>query len=150
MGVSKSNLIAVSVLLTITAFSCSMPGFTPKSQTSAAPGYQPRPAKLSGVLDLKPECLTGYYEIKLQGIFDAQNVQVTSQTDEKGHFSLVAPPGHYLMMVSKGPCGSKQAVDLEENTEHMVSVSVGNTSAVEMNEEKGGRLPASVLILPKR
>ncbi len=154
---NKSNTLSIAILLTITAFSCSLPIFS-KNQTSGSAGavgekaFQPRPAKLSGVLELHEGCSPGYYQVRLQGIFDGASVQVESQSDESGRFSLVAPPGRYLMMVNKENCGSKQAIELEENTEHMFSVVVQETKAVEKfsQNDNGDRLPASILILPKR
>ena len=154
MGLAnKTNLISVTVLLTVTAFSCSFPMFSKNSSVNSnSPKFQPRPAKLSGVLELHEGCNPGYYQVRLQGIFEGATVQVESQTDETGHFSLVAPPGRYLMMVNKEACGSKQPIELEENTEHMFSVVVQETKSVEKiaQNENGDRLPASVLILPKR
>ena len=155
MGLSsKSNTITVAVLLTVTAFSCSLPIFSrsvaPNPNLSAHDqSNQLHPAKLSGVLDLNGDCVPGYYQVKLQGIFETVNIQVESQTDQTGHFSLTAPPGKYIMSVSKDGCGSKQTVELEENTEHMYSVVVFDTNSVDREGQKGGRLPASVLIEPK-
>lgn len=122
------------------------------SSNSPDKKFQPRPAKLSGVLELHEGCSPGYYQIRLQGIFEGATVQVESQSDESGHFSLVAPPGRYLMMVNKENCGSKQPIELEENTEHMFSVVVQETKSVEKITENPttDRLPASVLIMPKR
>ena len=147
---NKSNLITVTVLLTVTAFSCSLPIFSARNQNAGVQNFQPKPAKLSGVLELKGECAAGYYQIKLQGMFEGSNIQVESQSDQAGHFSLVAPPGRYLMTVNKDHCGSKQSVELEENTEHMLAITVNDTGTVERIGQKEGRLPASVLILPKR
>jgi hypothetical protein len=153
---NKQNTISIAVLLTVTAFSCSMPIFSRNQGTNSGTSttdknFQPRPAKLSGVLELHEGCSPGYYQVRLQGILEGANVQVESQTDESGHFSLVAPPGRYLMMVNKENCGSKQAIELEENTEHMFSVVVQETKAIEKVTQKdsGTRLPASVIIQPK-
>jgi hypothetical protein len=154
---NKTNTLSAMILLTVTAFSCSMPIFSKNQGTGTATSsndknFQPKPAKLSGVLELHEGCLAGYYQIRLQGIFEGANVQVESQTDESGHFNLLAPPGRYVMMVNKDSCGSKQTIELEENTEHMFSVIVQETKAVEkfgLNQNHD-RLPASVLIEPKR
>ena len=154
---NKTNTLSVMILLTVTAFSCSMPIFSKNQGVSSSnqvadKNFQPKPAKLSGVLELKEGCAAGYYQIRLQGIFEGANVQVESQTDESGHFNLVAPPGRYLMMVNKESCGSKQTIELEENTEHMFSVIVQETKEVEKFgvNANNDRLPASVLIQPKR
>ncbi len=149
----NSNILTATVLLSITAFSCSMPLF---SKTTAAnrdvKNFKPKPAKLSGVLDLHEGCPPGFYQIRLQGLFEGANTQVESQSDQAGHFSLLAPPGQYLMQVGSGACGAKQSVELEENTEHMVSIVVTETKAIEKVglNQNGGRLPASILIEPKR
>ena len=63
---------------------------------------------------------------------------------------MMAPPGRYLIEVAREGCGAKQSIELEDNTEHMVSVSVIETKAVERFGMPEGRLPASVLILPKK
>lgn len=135
-----------------TAFSCSLPFL---SRTNSANGvsdksFQPRPAKLSGVLSLSDSCTPGYYQVRLQGLFEASAIQVDSQTDQSGRFSLVAPPGQYMMIVSKEECGSRERVTLEENTEHMLAVNVGETRQFEKSGKIKGRLPASVLVMPKR
>jgi hypothetical protein len=151
----RSTTVTFTVLLTITAFSCSMPIFT-KFQNGVAvtpvdKSFQPKPAKLSGLLDLKEGCGPGFYQIKLQGLFEGANTQVESQSDQSGHFALVAPPGQYMVMVSKDGCGAKQNLELEENTEHMISIIVTETQAtVKRIEQNQGRLPASVLIEPHR
>jgi hypothetical protein len=151
---NRSNTLAVVVLLTVTAFSCSMPIFThvsaPTGAQTADKNFKQKPAKLTGILDLKGECTPGYYQVKLQGLFDGANTQVESQTDQSGHFSLIAPPGQYLMSVTKEGCGSKQTIELEENTEHMLAVTVTENRPSEKFGENGGRLPASILVLPKK
>ncbi len=144
----KSNTITMTILLSVSAFSCSQPIFNRNAGTTTALGdkFMPKPAKLSGVLDLQLGCGPGFYQIKLKGLFDGANSQVESQSDQSGHFSLIAPPGQYLVQVSKEGCGAKQTVELEENTEHMVSIIVTETKAVEKVGATEGRLPASVLI----
>ena len=149
----RSNTITVTILLSITAFSCSMPLFSKNAGNTAATaskGFQPKPAKLSGVLELHEGCVPGFYQIKLHGLFEGANTQVESQSDQNGRFSLVAPPGNYLMQVSNASCGAKQTLELEENTEHMISVIVTETKPIEKIGQNDGRLPASVLIEPKR
>lgn len=138
--------------LALTAISCSLPFLGKSSGTTSTVErtFQPRPAKLSGVLTRKDGCTAGYYQVKLQGLFDAAQIQVDSQTDQSGHFSLIAPPGQYMMIVNKEQCGSRERITLEENTEHMLEVAVQETKAVEKEGIPKGRLPASVLILPKR
>ena len=148
----RSNTITLTILLTVSMFSCSSPLFTKVLPGNAALGekFQPKPAKLSGVLDLQLGCSPGFYQIKLKGLFDGANSQVESQTDESGHFSLVAPPGQYLVQVMKEGCGAKQTLVLEENTEHMISIIVTETKAIEKVGLNEGRLPASVLIQAHR
>ncbi len=150
----RSSTITIMILLTVTAFSCSMPLFT-KSQAVSSSGagdknFHAKPAKLSGVLDLQDTCGPGFYQIRLTGLFEGANTQVESQSDQSGHFSLQAPPGKYLIQVKKDGCGSKQSIELEENTEHMVSIVVNETKAIEKVGDNDGRLPASVLIEQKK
>ena len=110
----------------------------------------PKPAKISGLLDLRESCGPGFYQIKLQGLFEGASIQVESQSDEAGRFALVAPPGQYLVLVSKDGCGAKQNLELEENTEHMISIIVTETKSIEKVGQNEGRLPASVLIEPHK
>ena len=149
----RSTTITATILLTITAFSCSPPMFSRSNGTNSLGDkvFQPKTAKLSGLLDLKEACHPGFYKIKLQGLFEGSGTQVESQSDQVGHFSLVAPPGQYLVqVVSKDGCGAKQTLELEENTEHMISIQVTETLAIEKEAKNEGRLPASVLIEPHR
>ena len=151
----RSNTITALILLSITAFSCSMPLFSKNASNGASvatnSNFKPKPAKLSGVLDLHEGCAPGFYQIKLHGLFEGANIQVESQSDQSGHFSLLAPPGNYLMQISNEACGAKQTLELEENTEHMISVIVSETKSIEkVGQKNEGRLPASVLIEPKR
>lgn len=155
--VFKSNTLSLVVLLSLTAFSCSLPLFSKTGSggatnlTPSDKNFKPKPAKLSGVLDLHESCQPKFYQIKLTGLFEGANTQVESQSDQSGRFSLVAPPGQYLMQVVGDGCGAKQTVELEENTEHMVSIVVNESQAQERStSQNGGRLPASVLIEPKR
>ncbi len=154
--IHRSNRTLVAIFLTITAFSCSLPFFSRPSTGGNGKGVsadkkdEPRPAQLSGVIEFGDGCKAGYYQIKLQGIFEGANVQIESQSDQSGHFNLTAPPGRYLLLVNRENCASKQAVELEQNTEHMLSIPVNETKMVEKSSEIGGRLPASVLIEPKK
>jgi hypothetical protein len=151
----RSSTVTGTILLMITAISCSMPIF---SRVPGAPGggvvdksFKPKPAKLSGLLDLVAGCQPGFYTIKLQGLFEGASTQVESQSDKAGRFSLVAPPGQYSLQVSSPDgCGAKQSLELEENTEHMISIIISETRPYEKVAENEGRLPASVLIQPKR
>jgi hypothetical protein len=146
----RKNTTTITVLLSLTAVSCSLPFFSRNSGSvgglTSVEKATPIQAKLSGVIELSEGCAAGYYQIKLVGLFEGANTQVESQSDQSGHFSLVAPPGAYMVQVGKDGCGSKQAITLEENTEHMISLSVRETKAVEKAGESQGRLPASVLI----
>lgn len=125
-------------------------GVGPAGLVQSGKNFQPKPAKLSGVLDLHEGCVPGFYQIRLQGLFEGANIQVESQSDQSGRFSLLAPPGRYLMQVASEGCGAKQTLELEENTEHMISIIVSETKSVERFQENNGRLPASLLIEPKR
>jgi hypothetical protein len=146
----RSNTITVTFLLLITAFSCSMPIFTKFQNGPVASivdkAFLPKPAKLSGLIELTGECGPGFYQIKLVSLFDSANTQVESQSDQTGRFSLVAPPGQYYVQVNKDGCGAKQSIELEENTEHMISIPVTETKAMVKTMHFEGRLPASILI----
>jgi hypothetical protein len=151
----RSTTVTITILLTITAFSCSMPIFTHGSGGVAANSldkkFKPKPAKLSGLLDLREGCGPGFYQVKLQGLFEGASVQVESTSDQTGRFSLVAPPGQYMVQVANQEgCGAKQSLELEENTEHMISIIVTETKAIEKVGQDSGRLPASVLIEPHK
>jgi len=151
----RSSTITITILLTVTAFSCSMPIFSHGNGGGFAGGvvdksFKPKPAKLSGLLDLREGCGPGFYQIKLQGLFEGASIQVESTSDQTGRFNLVAPPGQYLVVVNKDGCGAKQNLELEENTEHMISVIVTETKAIEKVGLNEGRLPASVLIEPHK
>lgn len=151
MGTRMGNPLWAGIgVLTLLASSCSLPGNRLPPPQVVEKSFQPRPAKLSGVLTLKDDCSAGYYQVKLQGLFESAQIQVDSQTDQSGHFNLIAPPGQYLMIVTKGECGSRERITLEENTEHMLAVSVQETKSIEKMGEPQGRLPASVLVMPKR
>ncbi len=107
-------------------------------------------ATLSGVLEFKEGCEAGYYKVILRGLFEGAGVQVETQSDSLGKFSVTAPPGKYLAQVVREQCGAKVTVDLESNTEHMFSFVVQESKAIEkVGEEEArfpSRLPASVLV----
>ncbi|NDG84003.1 MAG: hypothetical protein EBX52_03070 [Proteobacteria bacterium] len=105
---------------------------------------------MSGVIALDEPCKAGYYQVKLTGLFDGGQNQVETQSDRAGRFSLQAPPGRYLVQVAKDGCGARQSIELEDNTEHMISVMVSETGNYQREQEIDGRLPASVLVPLKR
>lgn len=149
----QTAALGLSMALILSGFSCSLPFFNrygDAGQGASERGTAGRAAKLSGYLELGEGCPPGYYQVKLLGLFEGSGNQVESQTDQTGRFSIEAPPGRYLVQVAKEGCGAKQSIELEENTEHMISVSVLETKGVERYGMPEGRLPASVLILPKR
>jgi hypothetical protein len=149
----QTALLGISVALILSGFSCSLPFFSRYGESGNGSGDRApsgRAAKLSGYLELGEGCPPGYYQVKLLGLFEGAETQVESQTDQTGRFSIEAPPGRYLVQVAKEGCGAKQSIELEENTEHMISVSVLETKGIEKFGMPEGRLPASVLILPKR
>ena len=145
-----TTAVSILVLLTLTGYSCSLPFFNKNADPTGAIVSEKAgsglPAKLSGVIDLGEGCKPGYYQVHLTGLFEGGSNQVESQSDQAGHFSLVAAPGRYLIQVTKDGCGSKQTILLEDNTEHMISIQVTETKGVERFELPEGRLPASVLI----
>ncbi len=108
------------------------------------------PAHLSGLIELDEACKAGYYQVKLTGLYDGGQNQVETQSDRSGRFSLEAPPGRYLVQISKDGCGARQPIELEDNTEHMISVMVFETKSDQREETIEGRLPASVLVPLKR
>jgi hypothetical protein len=140
----------IASCLGVTAFSCSLPLFGKQAGEGVGDRGSSIPARLSGVLDRAPSCGTGYYQIRLVGLGEETQTQVEAQSDQNGKFTMVAPAGSYQIQVTKGDCGVKQVLHLEGNTEHMVSLSVGETKAIEKADQGVGRLPASVLIEPKR
>jgi hypothetical protein len=140
----------VTAALGLTLFSCSLPFFAKTEGEGGTEKGSLIPARLSGVLELAPGCKPGYYQIRLMGQSGASQTQVEAQSDQNGHFSITAPAGTYLVQVTRGECGVKQSIHLEGNTEHMISLSVGETRALEKADLSPGRLPASVLIEPKR
>jgi hypothetical protein len=149
----QTAVLGITVALILSGFSCSLPFFNRNGEAGSGSGDRGasgRAAKLSGYLELGEGCPPGYYQIKLVGLFEGSENQVESQTDQTGRFSIEAPPGRYMVQVAKEGCGAKQAIELEENTEHMISVSVLETKGIERYGMPEGRLPASVLILPKR
>ncbi len=140
------------MVLTLSGYSCSSPIFGKSGGSGSNGGAEKAllPARLSGVIERAGNCGAGYYRIRLTGLFDGGQNQVETESDRSGRFSMTAPPGRYMMEVSKDSCGSRQWIELEDNTEHMVSVSALETEGYERFEEPTGRLPASVLIPPKR
>jgi hypothetical protein len=123
-----------------------LPTPVPAPSASSEKAFQPRPAKLSGVLTHEGACSPGYYQVNLQGLAESAHIQVETQTDQSGRFQLTAPPGQYLMMVGQGECGSRETVVLEENTEHMMAVAVRDGKRIDKVGNIKGRLPASVLV----
>jgi hypothetical protein len=146
--------LAVGTLLsvTLTGYSCSLPFFNKTGEGANAGGGEKvlLPAHLSGVIDLGESCKAGYYQVKLTGLFEGGQSQVETQSDRSGRFSLQAPPGRYMIQVSKDGCGSRQPIELEDNTEHMISMMVTETKGFQREEVLEGRLPASVLVPVKR
>jgi hypothetical protein len=146
---SPKGLAALSLL---TLFSCSVPFFGKGRVSSNEEGAQ-KLATLSGVLDFKEGCEAGYYKIVLKGLFDGAGVQVETQSDSLGRFSVTAPPGKYIAQVVKEQCGSKEAVELEKNTEHMLTFVVQESKAIEkvgdLENHFPSRLPASVMVPSK-
>ncbi len=142
------------ILLSLAGYSCSLPFFEKAGEfgwggSSQGKGGVANSAKLSGVIHRSEACKSGYFEIKLFGLFDGGSNQVEARSDQNGRFNLVAPPGHYLIQVQKDGCGTKETIELEENTEHMISLSVNETLPMVRTGDAEARLPASVLILPK-
>ena len=149
----QTAVLGISMTLILSGFACSLPFFHRAHDAGNGSGEKTasgRAAKLSGYLELGEGCPPGYYQVRLLGLFEGAETQVESQTDQTGRFSIEAPPGRYLVHVAKDGCGAKQSIELEENTEHMISVSVLETKGIERHGMPEGRLPASVLILPKR
>lgn len=149
----KLFIVLCLTVLALTGYSCSLPVFNRGMDGASVSDKSGSaiPARLSGAISLGESCTLGYYRVKLTGLFEGGNNQVETQSDQTGRFSIVAPPGRYLVQVAKDGCGAMQSIDLEENTEHMISVSVSETKPMERaSADLSGRLPASVLILPKR
>lgn len=146
----RAYKLPIALLLVLTAFACTIRGIkTPPHRTVASTEgpFKSKPGRLSGVLVLHDGCESGFYQIKLQGVGDRSTVQVEAQADESGHFSISAPNGKYIMAVNNKNCGVKQPVELEDNTDHMILVDILGTTEYEKDSyEKGGRLPASVLV----
>jgi hypothetical protein len=140
---------ALGVLI-VTAVSCSVPFFARTGAGSAGiptdKAEKVKPSRLSGVITLLDDCAPGYYQVRLQGLFESTQIQVDSQSDQSGRFNIVVPPGEYTMTVNKGECGAKERITLEENTEHMVAVQVQDSKRIEKVGRLKGRLPASVLV----
>jgi hypothetical protein len=142
------NPRSIAALSMLTLFSCSIPFFG-KGRVSVSEDSGRKLATLSGVLEFREGCPPGYYKIVLKGLFENSDIQVETQSDTLGKFSLSAPPGKYMAQVIRDQCGSKETVELEKNTEHMFSFVVQESKAVEKiaNESFSfpSRLPASVL-----
>jgi hypothetical protein len=133
-------------------FSCSIPFFG-KGRTVHVQGEaSEKLATLSGVLEFQEGCGPGYYKVILKGLFEGSGIQVETQSDSLGKFSVSAPPGKYLAQVVRDQCGAKVSVELQSNTEHMFSFVVQESKAIEKVGEENpafpSRLPASILILP--
>lgn len=147
-ALSVKTIVAISLL---TLFSCSIPFFG-KGRVAHTGTASEKLATLSGVLEFQEGCGPGYYKVVLKGLFEGSGVQVETQSDSLGKFSVSAPPGKYLAQVVRDQCGAKVSVDLQSNTEHMFSFVVQESKAIEKVEENEAkfpsRLPASVLILP--
>ena len=143
---SVKGLAALSLLA---LFSCSIPFFG-KGRTASNEEVSPKLATLSGNLEFNEGCAPGYYKIVLKGLFEGAGVQVETQSDSLGRFSVSAPPGKYLAQVEKDQCGTKETVELESNTEHMFSFVVQESKAIEkagdMENHFPTRLPASVMV----
>lgn len=148
MAQNRNTAISTALILVVTAFSCSLPMFR-IGAPGAADKRVPKNTKLSGVLQPQESCQLGYYQIKLQGILENSQIQVETQTDSTGHFSLLAPAGTYLLNVTKDDCGSKESITLQENTEHMVAVLVRPFNSVDKMDTEWSRIPASILVPQK-
>lgn len=151
MGKSSKILTAKSlvVLSFLTLFSCSIPFFG-KGRVAATDDHSLKLSTLSGVLEFKEGCGPGYYKVVLKGLFEGAGIEIESQSDSLGKFTIKAPPGRYLAQVVKDQCGTKETVTLENNTEHMFSFVVQESRAIEkIGDEEShfpSRLPASVLV----
>ncbi len=149
MGLRKKPLrisvISLAAIFTVWTFASF---FGKGTVHSAIRGSQGRSSKLSGVLNLQEGCEKGYYQVTLVGMLENSNIRVESQTDSSGRFNLTAPAGKYEMSFSKGNCGSKEGLELSENSEDMVSVTVREIKSVERFGNEAGRIPASILIMP--
>jgi len=149
---TSSRALSVKALVTLSfsfLVSCSIPFFGKGSSVSSDEHVQ-KLSTLSGVLEYKEGCGPGYYKVILKGLFENSGVDVQSQTDSLGKFTLKAPPGRYLAQVMRDGCGSKENVTLERNTEHMISFVVQDSGSVEKGGDEethfSSRLPASVLV----
>jgi hypothetical protein len=147
--IRKKIVFGAVMAVTLTGYACSLPIFS-KSNEATVGDRVILPARLSGVIEMSESCKAGYYQVKLMGLYEGGQNQVETQSDRSGRFSLQAPPGHYLIQVAKDGCGSRQPIDLEDNTEHMISVTVAETKGYQREQELEGRLPASVLVPMKR
>jgi hypothetical protein len=146
-----TSILGLVTLLSLAGYSCSLPFFEKNrdfslSGTSPGKGKLANTARLSGVISLGEGCKSGYFQIKLYGLFEGGSNQVEAQSDQNGRFNIVAPPGHYLIQVQKDGCGTKETIELEENTEHMIALSVSEIRSMVRLGDPEARLPASVLI----
>ena len=133
----------------LTLFSCSIP-FLGKGRIAATDDHTQKLSTLSGVLEYREGCGPGYYKVVLKGLFEGAGIEIESQSDSLGKFTIKAPPGRYLAQVIKDQCGTKETVTLENNTEHMFSFVVQESRAIEKigdaESRFPSRLPASVLV----
>jgi hypothetical protein len=148
-----TSTLGLVTLLSLAGYSCSLPFFNKNGESGQAgagaeKGGVSNASRLSGVINLGEGCKSGYYQVKLLGLFESGSNQVEAQSDQNGRFNIVAPAGRYLVEVAKDGCGAKESIELEENTEHMVSVAVSETKPMERVGDAEARLPASILILP--
>lgn len=129
-----------------------MPFFGKGKVTATPKEVTKQLSTLSGILEFREGCAPGYYKLVLRGLFENADVQVETQSDSLGKFTISAPPGQYLAQVVREHCGAKETVTLEKNTEHMVSFVVQESKAIEkvgdLEPHFPARLPASVLVTP--
>ncbi len=139
------SFFAITLLM---LFSCSIPFFG-KGRTSSEENVQ-KLSTVVGVLDFQDGCNPGYYQVILKGLFESADIQIETQTDSLGKFTVTAPPGQYLAQINKENCGTKLTLNLENNTEHMFSFVIQETRLIEkvgnLAPSFPARLPASVLI----
>lgn len=138
----EAKFLLMVIGLAMTAFSCSFSFFKTENVKNNEAN---RPAQLSGFIHFNSSCPQGYYHVRLQGIQESSQVQVMTEADAAGKFTMNAPMGKYLLWVHKGECGAKESVELQENTEHMISISVDENNSIEKYEEMNGRFPASIV-----
>ncbi len=147
----QTSILGLVTLLSLTGYSCSLPFFDKNgdfgwSGGGAGKANQANSARLSGVINLGEGCKAGYFQIKLYGLFEGGSNQVEAQSDQNGRFNIVAPPGQYMIQVQKDGCGTKETIELEESTEHMIALSVSEIRPMVRMGDPEARLPASVLV----